>query len=400
MKLYKIFIVIVFITCIYFLIIEKLIKKPNKSIKNNDIKTNFDLKIKYTKHNFNSKSNFSIFDQNELNFDDLIDKYCNVQQIRNVSRRCLLKLDKYNLNKLHVDLVSEESRPIYYHTFWQPNTVKSHHLRVMSLNILSYLATQDLTRTKYIVWTVDSLKLFSEAKKQFEKYIDKGVLEFRILDMNALCSTGVFLLRQQICLQRNDGDVILYSDFVRFLVLYSYGGIYVDGDVIFLRDMKPFWNKNFVYRWSFTESYNTAVMGIRYGHGYFVEKIYNKIVLSPTGPTLVSRFYPSKVKEIVAEMNNNNFYNYTDFEVFSSVLFDPAWLCFDVHDDIELPNTICRFPDFYDEVVSTEKFFGSGGRFFPGAFTHHLHLGSCGSCQIRNDSYFFHVESYFKSRLV
>ncbi len=170
--------------------------------------------------------------------------------------------------------------------------------------------------------------------------------------MDALCKTGVFSLRQNICQKRTPGDVILYSDFVRFVVLYNYGGIYIEGDVIFLREMKHFWNKNFVYRWSYTSGYNTAVMGIRYGHGYYIEKIYKEIVLAADShSSLVAGFYPLKVSGLVDRLNNNGTFTYTDFELFSSVLFDPAWLCHDVADLIELPNTFCKFTDFYDVWV-------------------------------------------------
>jgi hypothetical protein len=53
-------------------------------------------------------------------------------------------------------------------------------------------------------------------------------------------------------------------------------------------------------------------------------------------------------------------YNYGDFEVYSSILFDPAWLC----NDLALPRynnkSVCIFAEFYETVITSfeiEKFY-------------------------------------------
>ena len=40
-------------------------------------------------------------------------------------------------------------------------------------------------------------------------------------------------------LKAMDGKHYLQSDLLRILVLYKYGGVWVDMDIIFLRDFKP-----------------------------------------------------------------------------------------------------------------------------------------------------------------
>lgn len=52
------------------------------------------------------------------------------------------------------------------------------------------------------------------------------------------------------------------SDFVRFVLCHRYGGVYLDVDVIFLRDWEELWGWQgaFAYRWSRLERYNTAVL--------------------------------------------------------------------------------------------------------------------------------------------
>mgnify|MGYP001807830540 CR=1 FL=1 len=55
-----------------------------------------------------------------------------------------------------------------------------------------------------------------------------------------------------------------YSDAVRFMVLYKFGGIYIDGDVLLLQNMEPFAHYEFLYEWSHVKrGTNSAVFGAR-----------------------------------------------------------------------------------------------------------------------------------------
>lgn len=44
----------------------------------------------------------------------------------------------------------------------------------------------------------------------------------------------------------------------------------------------------------------------------------------------------------------------------------------DTGDILDLPNTICNFPAFYDHVIKREDFDKNGGKFFNGAFAYHV----------------------------
>lgn len=54
----------------------------------------------------------------------------------------------------------------------------------------------------------------------------------------------------------------ILSDMARFVLVHSYGGIYLDADTIFLRDWEELWGWRgaFAYRWSRLPRYNTAVL--------------------------------------------------------------------------------------------------------------------------------------------
>ncbi|GJJ72640.1 hypothetical protein EMPS_04998 [Entomortierella parvispora] len=60
---------------------------------------------------------------------------------------------------------------------------------------------------------------------------------------------------------------VALSDEARFLILHRYGGMYLDADVLLLKDMSPFYDAGveFAYEWSNTEMYNTAVLRMNKG---------------------------------------------------------------------------------------------------------------------------------------
>jgi hypothetical protein len=326
-----------------------------------------------------------------IDIDDITSTYCPADKIY-VTTECLKQLSNFNIENI-VD--STSTKTIFYHTFWEPNSMRPHHEHVMRLSILSFLATQDLNRAKFIIWSLRPLNNEKELKNEFKKYFDTKILDFLILDFQVLCSKGLFKTRFVACSTLNHRNFVAFSDFIRFLVLYSYGGIYVDGDVMFLRDMKPFWNKNFVYRWSAANFYNTAVMGINENLNENIKKVYELIInKAKTGKELVKGFYPSRIKNAVYNLNNGSIYSYKGLNVYHSVIFDPAWLCNDYFKLLYKSN-VCKFSQFYDQKVDT--FIAKD--VFPGSFTHHLHLGNCGECIIKNGSYFYHFQSYFESKL-
>lgn len=74
---------------------------------------------------------------------------------------------------------------------------------------------------------------------------------------------------------------------VRFIILYIYGGIYIDADTIILRDLKEIYDIEYewTYRWSFHNYMNTAVLRLRKESEiakYIIKKAFdNKIKFHP-----------------------------------------------------------------------------------------------------------------------
>jgi hypothetical protein len=293
-------------------------------------------------------------------FDKLIKEQCPTQNL-NISYKCLEKLNEF---KVEAKDYSIEDKVFLFHTFWKVNESLPHHKRVLVLQILSFLATQDLRQSTLIIWLQDpfSDNVNKTLTKKFTNYLKNGIIVVRLLNFKELCSNGLFKQRYEACISSNNKNSVAFSDFIRFLVLYKYGGIYTDGDVIYLRSMRPLLNKNFVYRWSAGHSYNTAVMGVKFNRGKAVDAIYDKILDINNNyiVELTSSFHPRNIKAIVWCLNKMDIYNYEDFEVYSSILFDPAWLC----NDLALPRynnkSVCIFAEFYETVITSfeiEKFY-------------------------------------------
>jgi hypothetical protein len=150
-------------------------------------------------------------------------------------------------------------------------------------------------------------------------------------------------------------------------------------------------------RWSFTNTINTAVLGINRKINSSIDKIYKEIISSSNLNLLFDAFHPNLISNIILTNNNNSIYNYKPLRVLHSYLFDSAWLCYD---GIEGPlnnKSVCSFNDFTSKNFVNEKEFNFGS-FFSGAFTYHLHLRNADS-DISSKSYFFYLENYFKSFL-
>jgi len=141
-----------------------------------------------------------------------------------------------------------------------------------------------------------------------------------------------------------------FSDVIRYILLYKYGGLWFDLDNFFLRSLDPvlanFSDQVFLYRWSGQNFPNGAI--------YFSPK-----------PKYVEI---EKIINIFLEKNIGFGFNETqvgydtdvDFIVLPCGWFDPAWL----------ENTF--IDDFSQFFYKNKKEFNLNN-FFPGAFVYHWH---------------------------
>jgi WD repeat and SOF domain-containing protein 1 len=102
-------------------------------------------------------------------------------------------------------------------------------------------------------------------KEQIEHISELRSAEF-LVNMTEPASSGPSMMGSAHA-EQYDHDAVVLSDLARFLLCHRYGGIYVDADVIFLRDWTELLNAPwaFAYRWSRLPAYNTAIIHLRRG---------------------------------------------------------------------------------------------------------------------------------------
>lgn len=169
------------------------------------------------------------------------------------------------------------------------------------------------------------------------------------------------------------------SDYFRHVILYKYGGIYVDMDTMFLRDMSSLlrngqFDSEFCYRWSAYQNYgSSAVFRLRQ--------------LSETGYNLLLRCrevgscHPRRVLRFEDNVD-------LDLMVLPCPFFDPLWPHYDRMDKyISAPFN--RFQDFFrkfDWWFRQNRNLRTYRDFFPGAFTYQWH--NFWNAREHKDSYF------------
>ncbi|KAI9060592.1 hypothetical protein FKP32DRAFT_1595337 [Trametes sanguinea] len=170
---------------------------------------------------------------------------------------------------------------------------------------------------------------------------------------------------------------VVLSDLVRFVLCHRYGGVYLDVDMLFLRDWEELWgwSGSFSYRWSHEDRYNTAVLRLRRGSalGTFLIRTALKNGFD---------FHPTMMSKYLRESNMERLlYRVPD------ALFDPAWLSTDLRRKHwwSSPEYFQRdrppFPFFTDfdqffntppEMSNAPSVVGFDG-FFRGAYLYHYH---------------------------
>jgi hypothetical protein len=110
------------------------------------------------------------------------------------------------------------------------------------LSIKSFFATQNLDKTKLILWSDIDIQN-SESFRSFKDQID-----FRIWNPIEEAK-GTVLEDKNKILKAADNKYYLQSDLLRILALKKHGGIWFDFDMVLLRDFKPLLDQEFMCMW-------------------------------------------------------------------------------------------------------------------------------------------------------
>lgn len=349
---------------------------------------------------------------NLTEFNKFIDQYCPVENLY-ISSKCLKEL--VNCQELSKPaIIDNEKRLLYYHTIWpelQTSAIYSIDSRIRQLNVNSYLSTQNLLHTKLIIWIIKPFQrnVIMYIKSMFINFFNKKIIEIKIVNFKELCSKSfVTNSYYNSCTSLSElGDVeenkfYAAKDFIKFLLLNSYGGIYVDYDFIYLEDLKPFWSMNFAYRWSHLDDFSFSVIGLKNNLENTINEFLRRLFSPSSGKStnsFLQLFHPFSIRDIIVELNKGNLYNYKSFKIYHSALFDPSWLCHNhILDKNKNSFKVCHFIDIFEQGVKNFSI----NDFFKGAFLYHIHIDDIYIREnaIKNDSYFYNLEKYYKANLI
>jgi hypothetical protein len=252
--------------------------------------------------------------------------------------------------------------------------------------VKSFLATQDPGRSELWLWL--------DADEGYEGHQDNEFLAPLIphITVRRFCpgteARGTPLERAAGSL---NGDMtrIGRPNFFRLVVLHNHGGVYVDADTMFLRDMGVLLDvlspgEEFCYQWSSKPCGTTAIMRLHQG-GETVNRLLARCEERGS----------CRPRNILAFEDGADL----DLLVLPCVFFDPLWLHFDSTDSY-LDAPFDRFADFFRRFgwrFRPKPEIRSHRDFFPGAFAYQWH--NCWRAREHEASYFGMFEREFDRML-
>ncbi|CAF1521903.1 unnamed protein product, partial [Didymodactylos carnosus] len=170
-----------------------------------------------------------------------------------------------------------------------------------------------------------------------------------------------------------------YSDVFRFVILFNYGGIYLDTDFILLRDFQPFYPYQFAYKWTFLNKYNTAILKLN-KHSIINKQIHQDVDKQIIDDTNNEYSFRKLIRQLTQLGEIDSYYHpralsstqNTDLLRLPTVFFDPLWL---VVDGVDKKAQVEWQVDQYgfDEVFYGNSFLSQNMFIFNGAFAYHWH---------------------------
>lgn len=269
------------------------------------------------------------------------------------------------------------SRRVIIHMFW--SSVDGTLNEKVKTSLRSALRTQH--RTRLILWTTpDSLRGLTAQIERISTLQCPSTLELKSTDeLIDLTEKDSKTMRSCVdSLRRASHDLVAFSDLIRFLALYYFGGIYADADMIFLKDLQNFQGVSFAYKWDRNvQFYNTALMGLTKGNELVPQ------IISRAGECSPAAFYPTRIHEKLSCSSGVC----NELIMMPTALFSP----------VSAPQSNYQWQeDSAHSLGTTTDWFFQRPRlwgldhFFPGAHTFHWH--NRWEMSVHNDSFFSHLQ--------
>lgn len=166
--------------------------------------------------------------------------------------------------------VGEPTEHTIYHTYWRADLLEMGDKQRSTFR--SFFATQNLNHSTVYLWSNSELSspILTEIKSHFG---DR--LQVFVFNANELAKDTP--LQDFPYLTLKDSYAYLDGDIVRLLALYKYGGMWFDMDSLFIRDMQPLFEREWVGQWDCflpeTCPFNGAFMRFRKDSPYVCEML-------------------------------------------------------------------------------------------------------------------------------
>lgn len=138
---------------------------------------------------------------------------------------------------------NSNSERINYHSYWRSDLTTFGERQEWFLK--SFFATQDISNSKLTLWSNGDLRPNKFLEKWLHRFPDS--FELRIANIQRLAKGTA--LEGSRYLDRHDPRAWVDGDLVRLLVVWNFGGAWVDMDSLMTRDIYPLLEHEFFTQW-------------------------------------------------------------------------------------------------------------------------------------------------------
>ncbi|KIY73955.1 glycosyltransferase family 32 protein [Cylindrobasidium torrendii FP15055 ss-10] len=169
---------------------------------------------------------------------------------------------------------------VHFHTYWRSDLAPFGPRQEYMLK--SFFATQNADTSRLILWSNGELGHNPILQSYMRKY--PRAFALKIVDIPGL-AVGTALDGSPL-LKRKDAKAWVDGDLIRLLLLWNYGGVWVDMDSLLTRDLDPLLEHEFVTQWDCYDKqyrpFNGALMRFHKHSPYLCEAFH--IMLTDTPP--------------------------------------------------------------------------------------------------------------------
>ncbi len=266
----------------------------------------------------------------------------------------------FELNKAEGTGTRQPGEKTAFHSYWYGKVG-----RKQAFSIKSFLVTQNLERCEVILWLDISngfdgygrnpylmpLLPFITVKAFDPKPEIKGTPwenSINLIDHKKEGADG----------RMEDGvDLAKRADAFRFIVLYNYGGVYFDLDVLFLRDFTDLLVSEFCYAWEDQPFANSALLYLKRKSAIATYILQKSIRKRTVLPWVIFYYSDNKLKDLL---------------VYPCAFFDPLWQGGDKLEKVPFKNLEAFFEPFGDKFTN-QYAIKSHKDFFAGCYAYHWH---------------------------